>query len=945
MSPAFKLKPTQYRNFQQIFYDAVETTRRVLKCDRVIIYDAVNLPLAKVMAESVAQEETALLGQTINNPFLDGEYLEMYCYGMSLTIDDIYASEVGVGDLSDLTKLGVKSIAVAPIYLAEQLVAFLAAHQCSSQQPWELVVIDFLAEQAKSTGLALAKIAEVKPENKHHFSQQLTKIPPQPPVRSSESITVDELAQNNLSSQPKRSKKQSKEQILIAIKKETVDEGKLENILNFTVNKTRKLLNCDRVLIFSLDEVPGLIVAESVGEQWEKIQSLIKDRSQPDSSPARQYIEEDINGKIRAWNNTEAEDIPWWYRQQLKTFQVKAGLVAPIVHGGQIWGLLVAHQCSHTRHWHEQEINWIGEIANYIGNMVEQIKIKNSNQEQSQLADVQQQLQKEKMWTKYFANVVHKIRQSLKREDILHTTVEQVHTILKCDRALVYALNHDSYGEIVAESVSSGWTKAKGTVIQDPCFEARYLEKYRDGRFRVWNNIYEAGMTGCHIEQLERLEVRANVVVPIINEDKLFGLLVVQQCSSSRQWQHAEVLWLTQIAAQVGFALDNAQLLADAHRLRQQAETEKKWTGYFTEAVQQIRQSLKTKDVYQASVREVRRVLNYDRVLVYSLNQDRYGTIVAESVAHGWTSGEGRVIQDPCFEARYLDKYRDGRVRVWHDIYQTEMAACHLEQLERLEVKANLVVPIVSQGKLFGLLVAQQCSAPRQWQQVEIDWLTQVAVQVSFALENAQMAEEIEAHTKATQEILDRAVASSANIQRTVQHVTQGFSHLSNSCAEFSTTIQKVKDLGKQLAQQSMGMTRVINLPPADGNNQAAIAEMSDKIFSLMQELFETTATIDPLFNSIKTEITTKTTSLESETAALVSGVDDFQTASQKLDKITALNSELSNLIKNTSDALETQGSTFAADSAKELASITERISQQSVTIIESFGQLGRIIA
>ena len=273
------------------------------------------------------------------------------------------------------------------------------------------------------------------------------------------------------------------------------------------------------------------------------------------------------------------------------------------------------------------------------------------------------------------------------------------------------------------------------------------------------------------------------------------------------------------------------------------------------------------------------------------------------------------------------------------------MAACHLEQLERLEVKANLVVPIVSQGKLFGLLVAQQCSAPRQWQQVEIDWLTQVAVQVSFALENAQMAEEIEAHTKATQEILDRAVASSANIQRTVQHVTQGFSHLSNSCAEFSTTIQKVKDLGKQLAQQSMGMTRVINLPPADGNNQAAIAEMSDKIFSLMQELFETTATIDPLFNSIKTEITTKTTSLESETAALVSGVDDFQTASQKLDKITALNSELSNLIKNTSDALEIQGSTFAADSAKELASITERISQQSVTIIESFGQLGRIIA
>ncbi len=125
-------------------------------------------------------------------------------------------------------------------------------------------------------------------------------------------------------------------------------------------------------------------------------------------------------------------------------------------------------------------------------------------------------------------------------------------------------MNPDNHGMIVAESVAPGWTRAQGKVIEDPCFEAKYLDKYRNGRVRAWSNIYEAGMTKCYIEQLEELEVKANLVTPILNEGKLFGLLVAHQCSDFRNWQHPEIRWVTQIATQVGFALDNAKLLADA---------------------------------------------------------------------------------------------------------------------------------------------------------------------------------------------------------------------------------------------------------------------------------------------------------------------------------------------------------------------------------------------
>ena len=82
-------------------------------------------------------------------------------------------------------------------------------------------------------------------------------------------------------------------------------------------------------------------------------------------------------------------------------------------------------------------------------------------------------------------------------------------------------------------------------------------------------NIYDANMTDCYLEQLEKLEVKANLVAPILHEQKLFGLLIAHQCSEPRSWQQYEIRWLTQIAQQVGFALDNAELLKQSQNQAQ----------------------------------------------------------------------------------------------------------------------------------------------------------------------------------------------------------------------------------------------------------------------------------------------------------------------------------------------------------------------------------------
>lgn len=143
----------------------------------------------------------------------------------------------------------------------------------------------------------------------------------------------------------------------------------------------------------------------------------------------------------------------------------------------------------------------------------------------------------------------------------MRVSVEQVRQVIKCDRALVYSLDRKSYGLVIAESVAAGWKRTIGKMLDDPCFAVNYIKKYSEGRVQATDNIYEANMTDCHIEQLAKLEVKANLVTPIVYKQKIFGLLIAHQCFAPRSWQQHEIHWLTQVAKQVGFALDNAQMI------------------------------------------------------------------------------------------------------------------------------------------------------------------------------------------------------------------------------------------------------------------------------------------------------------------------------------------------------------------------------------------------
>lgn len=152
-----------------------------------------------------------------------------------------------------------------------------------------------------------------------------------------------------------------------------------------------------------------------------------------------------------------------------------------------------------------------------------------------------------------------------------------------------------------------------------------------------------------------------------------------------------------------------------------------------------IRQSLNLDEILDTAVAEVRQFLQTDRVIVYRFEPDWSGVVAVESVSSDWVSTLGAAIQDTCFSETYLEPYKQGRTSAIEDIYTANISQCHVDLIARYQVRANLVVPILQGQNLWGLLIAHHCSEPRQWQQLEVELLSQLATHMAIAIQQSKL--------------------------------------------------------------------------------------------------------------------------------------------------------------------------------------------------------------
>lgn len=162
-----------------------------------------------------------------------------------------------------------------------------------------------------------------------------------------------------------------------------------------------------------------------------------------------------------------------------------------------------------------------------------------------------------------------------------------------------------------------------------------------------------------------------------------------------------------------------------------------------TEIALKIRQSLDLDQIFQTTVTEVRNFLNADRVYIGYIPSDETVKIVAESVVYPYHSLLGLIPDDELIEAiKSLLTQQDFVIA--DDINRLDIPKVLKEFYDKYQVKSTLIFTLIAKQKQLGLLVVHQCSRTRHWQKNEVKLLEQLATQVSIAIQQAQLYQEVQ---------------------------------------------------------------------------------------------------------------------------------------------------------------------------------------------------------
>ncbi|MDJ0679027.1 MAG: GAF domain-containing protein [Xenococcaceae cyanobacterium MO_167.B52] len=860
-------KVQQSEDLRDIFRTATNEVRQLLECDRVVVYQFKEDWSGEVLAESMSsgwvsvmqlQETDDELYSTEMNASssctlkylqsssaLDNDTYFKFNQGGDYTrgkkfqvVNDIYSAGFSACYLQSLEKYQAKAYMIVPIFQENKLWGLFAVYQNSGIREWYSDELNLLLKIAPQLGIAIEQAEK---------TEQLRK-------------TV--ARQRSLAQMVDRMR----------------DTSSLENVLEIAAQETRKLLGGDRSSIyqFNADWTGQNVVEAPIDKEFKSLQdscflSTFANNSYP-------YLQKNQGGKYRDGESCIVSDISESNLEQrlievLERLDIKAYVRMPIFVEQQLWGIINIYQ-SRTRVWQQEDIELLKRIVVQVGIVIQQ---------KQNLAALQTQAQQEKTISK----IVQRIGSSLKLTEIFRTATQEVRQLLQVDRAVVYRFNPDWTGEVLAESAGSEWIsvmeiqktdetlfskemnaneqctlknlQAGSALDEDTYFINTQGGDYTRGKqFNVVNDVYSAGFSPCYLQSLEKYQARAYIIVPVFQNNKLWGLFAVYQNSGPREWQSNELNLLLRIAPQLGIAIEQAELLGQIQTSNQElagrSERESAIIQFSSRLMSRfaglMQKSNNSKKIMEFATSELRRVLEADRVTIYRFAPNWSGTFVVESVAAGWPKLVGTelaAVKDSYLQENQGGRYIKGECSQVNDIHQVEGHDLPLTLLEELNTKAYLVVPIFKGERLWGLLGIYQNDQPRQWDSSEQAILEQVATNIGVTLQVGEYFTKLRSQEEQLSKLVKQERNQRESLQQGALRVLRALEpsfrgdltvraplsedEIGTIADGYNTTIQSMRGLVRQV---QISASRVSDTSSA---NSQSVSELSEQARMQVQQL------------------------------------------------------------------------------------------------------------
>lgn len=150
--------------------------------------------------------------------------------------------------------------------------------------------------------------------------------------------------------------------------------------------------------------------------------------------------------------------------------------------------------------------------------------------------------------------VIERLADTLTRDLIVQTTVNNLRDVLHVDRIVLYYFYGEWEGRVTYESLRSRKFSILGSTGPDQCFNGEYAQLYLEGRVRAIADIETESINPCHRDFLRSMQVRANLVVPVLKRGKLWGLLVAHHCQDTHSWLESDIEAMREAATTIAMA-------------------------------------------------------------------------------------------------------------------------------------------------------------------------------------------------------------------------------------------------------------------------------------------------------------------------------------------------------------------------------------------------------
>ena len=255
---------------------------------------------------------------------------------------------------------------------------------------------------------------------------------------------------------------------------------------------------------------------------------------------------------------------------------------------------------------------------------------------------------------------------------------------------------------------------------------------------------------GMYVNDLAlRFGLRAAWAQPVLSDNRVLAVLGMYYSQPQSPSPKDKVL--------MDRAVELIKVAIERHQTENALKKQLQQTLLLGNITQEIRQSLDTREIFQTAVTKLRRILSADRVGIHRFTDNTHeadGEFVAEDVIASFPSALGRTTYGRRNGDPYALQYQEGHLLALSDIYDADLSKHHLEMLEAFQVRAVVSVPLLEGDQVWGLLCVHQCSGPRQWQDSEVKFIREIAVQLSLAIQQADLLDQAEQKSRRLRQLL-----------------------------------------------------------------------------------------------------------------------------------------------------------------------------------------------